>query len=101
MPLTASNSGKTLTIAIEGTLNATLQKEFKACYKDVTNQMEEFVLDFSKVEFADSSGLGLLLILHGTTRASPLKPKLKITNTKPNIAEILKISRFDQHFEIS
>jgi len=100
MPVSSTVSGTTLTIQISGTLNGQIQRDFKECYRASATTMTEFVIDMAQCEFADSSGLGLLLILHGATKASALKPKLRITNCRPNIKEILRISRFDQYFEI-
>lgn len=100
MSVTTISTGNTLTLRIIGTLNSTIQKEFKAAYKDEIGKKSEIIVDLAQTEFADSSGLGLLLILHGNSLGSTNKPKLSIINARPNIKEILQICRFDQYYTI-
>jgi anti-sigma B factor antagonist len=56
-----------------------------------------FVLDFAKVAFVDSGGLGLLLRLHG--RVQQAQGDLKFCAVGPNIAEVLRVTRLQAIFD--
>jgi anti-sigma B factor antagonist len=58
----------------------------------------KLVLNFVAVEFFSSAVLGKLIKLHGKVKAEG--GKLKLTNIRPQIYEVFKISCLDKVFDI-
>jgi len=97
MSIELQKSGSTLVIKLPETLNASIQTEFRQAYYE--KDIKEYVIDFARTEYVDSSGLGLLMLLHGTTKDYPSPPILKTTHVKDKIKDILKLSKVDKYFE--
>lgn len=99
MGITASTSGKQHTIKIiEGRFDFSVQSDFRKAYeKAVTNS--QFVIDFSNVEYMDSSALGMLLLLHDY--AGTEKADVSLNNCRSEIKNILEISNFHKLFKIN
>lgn len=57
-----------------------------------------FVCDFSKVDYIDSSGLGILISM--IRKIHSVKGRMRICAVKPAIMELLVMSRLDQLFDI-
>jgi len=88
---------KVLTISVDGTLDAQLFAEFQLAYKDVPAYFR-CVIDLSGVDYVDSSGLGLLLILRehfGSDNAT-----VEIRGCSEDVANVLYISNFDVLFSM-
>ncbi len=90
------DSGKQLTIAIEGMFDFNLMHKFKASYGDVQG-IESYILDFSGVDYMDSSALGMLLNMRKVVDDSS---RIVIKDAQPAVGKILAMSRFDKKFEI-
>ncbi len=91
------NSGKKVTINVEGPFGFNLVQEFRESYQD--KQAFRFTIDFRKADYIDSAGLGMLLNMHKYLNQSD--GDIEITNCMPQIKKILLISRFDKKFSIS
>ncbi|MBF0444759.1 MAG: STAS domain-containing protein [Magnetococcales bacterium] len=66
---------------------------------DELPQGERYIVDFKKVKYIDSSGMGLLLLLrehHGN-----FDIPIKIINCCDTVLQLLKFANFGQMFEIS
>jgi anti-anti-sigma factor len=57
----------------------------------------DFIINLTDVTFVDSSGLGLLVRLHG--RAKAAHGNLKLCGVNPQVAEVLKVTFLDKVFE--
>jgi len=55
-------------------------------------------LDLSGVTFLDSSGLGALISLHKTLRASGAE--FRIINAAPNVVQLLELTRLHRVFQL-
>lgn len=89
-------SGKQLSIAIEGVFDFKLMQEFRKSY-DTAESVECFILDFSGVEYMDSSALGMLLNMRKSVGEAT---RIVIKDAQPAVGKILAMSRFDKKFEI-
>jgi HptB-dependent secretion and biofilm anti anti-sigma factor len=91
-----------VTIKIEGSFKFNYFKIFKDGYSPyIDNKDLTFVLDFSKVEFVDSSALGMLLIFREEVmKDNSRKSAIKIIRAIPEVSNILNIANFGKLFEV-
>lgn len=93
-------SGKSLTIYLEGDIdhhNARMVRS-KIDTKIYIQRPEELVLDLSRVNFMDSSGLGLILGRY--TKAVELGILFKVANPNPQIRKILDLAGTERLIKI-
>ncbi len=93
-------SGKSLTIYLEGDIdhhNARTVRG-KIDTKIYIQRPEELVLDLSRVNFMDSSGLGLILGRY--TKAVELGIVFKVANPNPQIRKILDLAGTERLIKI-
>jgi anti-sigma B factor antagonist len=65
--------------------------------RELIPQTKRVVLDLTNVDFIDSSGLGALVTMH--MHARKLNCDLELTNQKPRIRDLFRVSRLDSVFE--
>ncbi len=71
---------------------ATLRYEIDSAVRELTPS--ELILDFSQVEFMDSSGIGLVM---GRYRLmNELGGKVSINNPQPHIKKVMKLSGIEK-----
>ncbi len=90
------NDGKRITAALSGDLDHHAAREKRLELDDVIarSRPEPLILDFEKVGFMDSSGIGLILGRSRAVRA--VGGELLVKNARREIAEIIKISGLGQ-----
>lgn len=93
-----SEAGRVVEIDISGRFDFSLQKAFRAAYRDCPPDMR-YQVNLARVEYLDSAALGMLLLLRqhaGDTRDS-------VTLCQPGeaVEKILKVANFDRIFEIA
>jgi len=93
---TVNHSENKIEISVEGAFGFNLVQEFRTCYYEKRDF--NYVIDFRRVDYIDSAGLGMLLNMQ--KYLAPIDKKIKITNTMPQVKKILLISRFDKKFII-
>lgn len=93
-----SSDGKTLTIVMDEKFDFGKVQDFRNAYGKDTDDITSIVVDLSNTEYMDSSALGMLLNMQ-KTKAEQVN-SFKIVNCRPQVAKILKISRFDKKFDI-
>jgi len=93
-----SDDGKKLTLTVLGKMDVTLYKEFNDSYKDKIGLVSKVVLNFKDVEYVDSSGLGMLLVLR--ERSGGDDADIDIINVNPNVKKILETTNFQHLFNI-
>ena len=100
MPVEAkmSDDGKTLTIKISGRFDISLHKTFSDSYKDKTDSVSVVIMDMADVEYIDSSGLGMMLVLR--ERIGGDAATIDIVNVSPGVEKILKTTNYDKLFNI-
>ena len=59
--------------------------------------IQNILIDLTKVEFADSSGLGA--ILFGIRQARPLNGRVKLINPQSRVLGLIKIAKLDNVIE--
>lgn len=94
-----SSDGRTLTILMDEKFDFGKVQDFRVAYGENTDSVATIVVDLSKTEYMDSSALGMLLNMQKSKLGQV--STFKIVNCRPQVAKILKISRFDKKFDIS
>ena len=92
MGVTIERDENILTAVIEGDIDHHTAKEVRTLIDDSIERInpEVLELDFSKVDFMDSSGIGLIM---GRFRLMKLlNGRLKVINLPNNIEKIIKLS---------
>ncbi|GLO61387.1 anti-anti-sigma regulatory factor [Vibrio sp. MACH09] len=89
-------NGNHITISAEGAFGFNMVSEFRNSY--VEYKEYDFTVDFRKVDYIDSAGLGMLLNMQNYLEKKDLE--IRITNPLPQVKKILMISRFDKKFII-
>lgn len=89
-----------VTIAIEENFAVDEAAEFrKKIYELIESGQKDFVLDFSKCKFIDSTGLGVLV--SSFKKCSEGNGNFKLRSvTNPNVLKVFKLARLDKIFEI-
>ncbi|GAB2690488.1 STAS domain-containing protein [Aliiglaciecola sp. 3_MG-2023] len=93
------NGNKDLIIFMEERFDFDKVQEFRDAYLSAPDEVNTITVDLSNTEYMDSSALGMLLNMQKT-----MVDKIstfKIINCRPQVAKILKISRFDKKFEMN
>ena len=75
-----------------------LVTEFRNVYEDLDPRVQQVDIDLSATQYMDSSALGMLLNMQKVLAERQLT--YRILNTRPQIARILQISRFNKKFDI-
>ena len=73
--------------------------DFRDAYSNLPDPVHEVIVDLTNTEYMDSSALGMLLNMQKAL--SGKVSQFKIANCRPQVAKILKISRFDKKFDLS
>ncbi len=93
-------SGKCLTIYLEGDIDHHTARTVRSKIdtKIYIQRPEELILDLSRVNFMDSSGLGLILGRY--TKAVELGILFKVANPNPQIRKILDLAGTERLIKI-
>ena len=93
-------SGKTLTVFLEGDVDHHNARQIRSRIdtKVYIQRPDELVLDLSRVNFMDSSGLGLILGRY--TKAVELGIRFKVANPTPQIKRILDLAGTERLIKI-
>jgi len=92
------SASKTLTINISGRFDFGLHQDFRKATEQASNGVSTIVVDMGKVDYLDSSALGMLLVLRDKVGES--KNAVTIKNAKPDVMKILQIANFDKLFTL-
>jgi len=91
MDIQTTETGDIITIAIEGDIEMITMKGLKEKLMDVVNKNDkDIVIDFSKVGYLDSSGIGILLAISKTLKGK--EKNLKLSNLSERISRVLELS---------
>ncbi|WP_333970629.1 STAS domain-containing protein [Alteromonas mediterranea] len=92
------NQGQTLVIDVGTKFDFSKVEDFRNSYDKVDDDVAHIAVDLSQTEYMDSSALGMLLNMQKSLANKELS--YSIENARPQVAKILKISRFDKKFDI-
>lgn len=95
MTISAKNTNGVVTITLDTSFDFESVTDFREAY--VSNPGREYHVDFRNTEYMESSGLGMLLNMLRHTGESAV---IRLVNCRPHIEKILKISNFQQKFQI-
>lgn len=93
-----SSDGAELTIVLDDKFDFGKVQEFRDAYSSGVENVKSVVVDLAATEYMDSSALGMLLNMQKTLQ--PAVSNFSIVNSRPQVAKILQISRFDKKFTI-
>ncbi len=90
----------TATLSLEGRFDFNSHRDFRNAYEAMLNnpQAREIVIDFAKVDYLDSSALGMLLLLREKVDAAGKKISLK--GLQGTVKQVLEIANFQRLFNI-
>lgn len=92
------SASKTLEINISGRFDFDLHQDFRKATDEVGNDVNSIIVNMLKVDYLDSSALGMLLILKD--KMGNAKDAVKIKNMKGEVKKILEIANFDKLFTL-
>lgn len=73
--------------------------EFRERINNLINKGEkDFVLDFKKCTFVDSTGLGVLVSIY--KKCETINGSLKLHSINPQVMKVFKLTRLDKVFKI-
>ncbi|MCF6202616.1 MAG: STAS domain-containing protein [Methylococcaceae bacterium] len=90
------SASKTLEINISGRFDFDLHQDFRKATDEVGSGVNSIIINMLKVDYLDSSALGMLLILKD--KMGNAKDAVKIKNMKGEVKKILEIANFDKIF---
>ncbi len=97
MTISKTQSGKALTIALEGRLDTMTAPALEAEIKQSLGGVDSLVLDFSKLEYISSAGLRVLLSTH---KALSGKGGMKVTHVNDIVQEVFEVTGFSDILDI-
>lgn len=98
MPITATTSFDSVTIAISGRFDFSQNEAFRRAY-EAHAAGTRFIVDMARVQYVDSSALGMLLLLR--RHAGNTKEGVSLINSSKDVARVLEIARFNQMFTVT
>jgi HptB-dependent secretion and biofilm anti anti-sigma factor len=95
--LNISESSNGVEITIPEKLSYTMHTEFKNAYANVP-KFTKYIINFSRTKYVDSSGLGMLLILHEHNGGN--KEDICFSNCSNAVYEIFRTATLEDFFTI-
>ncbi len=91
-------TSKTLTVIISGRFDFGIHQEFRKATELAESGVSSIIVDMGRVDYLDSSALGMLLVLRDKVGES--KSAVRIKNAKPEVRKILEIANFNKLFTL-
>ena len=91
-------NSKGLYITASGKIDIETAVEYGTTIKDLLDDIEELVLDFSEITYVSSIGLRVILELH--QQMADQKGSMQILNVQPEVLNIFKMTGFDKFLKI-
>ena len=95
-----NESGKAV-IKLTGRFDFNTHREFRAAYEPLIGDasVRNVTIDFSDVDYLDSSALGMLLMLRD--KLGGANKEVALTGVRGNVKQVLDIANFGKLFQIS
>jgi len=89
------------TLALAGRFDFSIHRDFRRNYEEIlgASGVRELDVDLGKVEYIDSSALGMLLLLR--EKAVNQNIQLRIANAHGAVRQVLEVANFGRLFDIS
>ncbi|MCB6182001.1 STAS domain-containing protein [Leeia sp. TBRC 13508] len=87
-------------VGLSGRFDFSAHRDFRNAYQPALDDasVKELDIDFSRVEYVDSSALGMLLLLK--EKAAPMNKKVVLVNCSGFVLEVFQVVNFQQLFEM-
>lgn len=94
-----ADAGKA-TIKLNGRFDFNTHREFRAAYEPLVGDVSvrTITVDFSGVDYLDSSALGMLLMLRD--KSGGANKEVALTGVRGNVKQVLDIANFGKLFQI-
>lgn len=100
MEISTEHQDDSILITISGSIDERGAEEMKRRFLELdADQIKEVVLDFKRVRFIGSAGIGKLLLFYKSMANHG--GKVKITNMSKDIYTMFKVVKLDKIFELS
>lgn len=101
MQATVSKEGSKATIKLNGRFDFNTHRDFRAAYEPLVSDggVREVLVDFSGVDYLDSSALGMLLMLRD--KVTGAGKEVSLGNVRGNVKQVLDIANFGKLFKIA
>ncbi|MDD2883436.1 MAG: STAS domain-containing protein [Dechloromonas sp.] len=101
MQAMVSKNGSAATIKLSGRFDFNTHREFRSAYEPLVSEptVQSVVVDFSGVEYLDSSALGMLLMLRD--KLGGAGKEVALSGVLGNVKQVLDIANFGKLFNIS
>ncbi|GAO35158.1 anti-sigma-factor antagonist [Sulfuricella sp. T08] len=101
MQITVEKNGEIGRLTLSGRFDFNTHREFRnACDETLqTPEIKEIEVNFSRVDYLDSSALGMLLLLREKAQSANLK--VSLTNCTGLVQQVLDVANFQRLFSIS
>lgn len=101
MQITVEKKDETARLILNGRFDFSSHREFRSACDEVLQapEIKEIEADFSRVDYLDSSALGMLLLLR--ERAQNANLKVALTNCTGLVQQVLDVANFQRLFAIS
>ena len=93
-----SEDGKVFTVSMSDRFDITAYKDLVESYKDKLESVSKWILDMAKVEYIDSSALGMLLMMREL--AGGENADITIVNLNASLKKIFTTANFHKLFNI-
>lgn len=92
--------GSTARLSLEGRFDFHSHRDFRGAYENALAQagVSDIVIDFGRVDYLDSSALGMLLLLR--EKAEAAGRKVRLANLSGSVKQVLEIANFGKLFAI-
>lgn len=93
--------GSNAIIKLSGRFDFNTHRDFRAAYEPllVDEALKEVTVDFTGVDYLDSSALGMLLMLRDKMGGG--NKEVVLTGVRGNVKQVLEIANFGKLFKIS
>lgn len=100
MLINEKTDGPVARLNLEGRFDFHSHRDFRTAYETTLGKpdIREIVIDFSRVDYLDSSALGMLLLLR--EKAEAASKKVKLANISGAVKQVLEIANFGKLFTI-
>ncbi len=100
MQVQVNINGDKATLSMNGRFDFNSHREFRAASEEALKApgIAEIAIDMEKVEYLDSSALGMLLLMR--EKANVANRKLVLSNCKGIVQQVLEVANFSKLFTI-
>jgi anti-anti-sigma factor len=99
MQIAVEKKGDVSRLILSGRFDFNSHREFRnACDGVLQEDISEIEVDFSRVDYLDSSALGMLLLLR--EKANNVNKKVSLANCKGIVQQVLEVANFQKLFAL-